>query len=216
MLFPLELFELSAMSAIVPAFIGILCFRKLTMALRIILLLLVVSLVCDYIALRYAEQYGQNSFIINLYILAQTFLVGSYFCYVPVSDKKYLFTHKIILFLTLAGVTLLLVFSDMSNAFNRHAFTLSSFGVLVHCGVFLTDIVRNWLDYPLSKNVNFYVVASLFIYHSSIFVVYLTFGYLNENISEDIWEIKLTSYVFFNFFVSYAYFVRCKFKESNG
>lgn len=204
MLENISFFEISALSASVPLIYGTIYFKKLSLSIRLILCFLAFSLVIDFINFFSAQFLGSNSALINLYIIIQTVLIGLYFNFSPTTDKIISKTHKIIFILFLLAVIIAQLTMNVDPRFNTYAVCISSIGIILHCGAFLVDMMKNDLGSSLIGNQHFFIVSSLLVYHACVFTIFLTFGILDLDLKKEIWNIKLVAYIVFNIFIFIA------------
>lgn len=206
----LSFFEFSAMSAVLPAVYGIINGRKLNTALFYILLLVSLSIVFEILTYTAMFVLGSNNFLINYFIIWQTLLPGLYFVSIEEASPKFRLMHKVILVLSMILVCYLLVIENDLFWISNDALTTSALAILIHCGVFMIDLINNRFDRDLSKYYNFFIVASLFLYYSSVYVIFLTYNVFQTELALKIWNVKLLTYIFLNFFIFYGFYLKVK------
>ena len=200
-------YSISALSAAVPAVYGLLKWRKLTVALKIIVSFVLMFLFFDILTYVMGMLKVSNTDVIHTCLFFQITLGGIYFMNLYSEQKHYVKAHFVIIVLT--GILLFFFITRDSESvrLSTSALTLASASILIHCGIFLIDLIRNKIDEPLENNYNFLIVASLFFYFSSVFVIFLTYNILDsDQITFDFWKVKLATYIFCNLIIFYALF----------
>lgn len=194
-------FEVSAMSAILPLIVGVLSRSKLSKSTLVLIFFIAISFVTDILSFYAALSTGDNSVLVNVYCVVQTFLVGLYFINIPSVGKAVGKWHAILLSGGLIAIVYTYFLLGSVVELNIRAVSISSLFIILHCGLYLIELMRNHIEERLATNPNFFITSSLFIYHSSVITIFLTFGYFDYNVAQDLWNVKLVAYIVFNIFI---------------
>lgn len=191
-------FELSALSVVIPIIYSLFYIKKLSFPIKLILCFLIFSFIIDILNFTIAFNAGINSDLINIYSIGQTLLCGFYFFLIPTNSKLFKNIHLLVVFVFLIAEILTQIFITFSPRFNIYAVCLSSFGIILHSVFYLFDMIRNNREADLQGDPFFTINSSLFIYHSCVFTIFLTFEILEIDLKKEIWNIKLLAYIILN------------------
>jgi len=192
------------MSAILPLIAGIFNFRKLSDSTRIILVFVCISFLIDMLNFIVAQSSGNNSILVNIYSFLQTLFIGYYFLTIPRVGSLFKRWHTVLLCIALIGMVGTHLLSGSIHELNINAVSISSIMILFHSGFYLIELMKFHIDKRLASNPHFFISSSLLIYHSCVIAIFLTYGYFDYDISEDLWYVKLVAYILFNIFIVVA------------
>ncbi len=203
-------FEISALSAMFPIAYGFFRIRHLTIALKILLWFVTTSFLFDVFNLIVSFQAVNNGTIINVYALVQSLFIAFFFLKIPNSRKGFVRWHILVLILALIANIIITVSFGVKPLFNVYSVCISSIGVLLHCGIFLIEYLRYNIENSISDDPYFYSVSSLFIYHSCVFMIFFSFELFNQDVSKELWNVKLAAYMLFNLFILISFITQVK------
>lgn len=207
---PLTLYEISALSAIVPVIIGVSFLKQLDNALRVILFLSLISCMVDLYAIQLVEMGRYNVGLLNAFLPFQLIITLFYFVNLdsisPSIHKKIFYSFFFVSFLVVAFS----VYMFSTEKFNSEILVFSTFGVLYFCFLYYYNLMKNEFDTPLWLSPHFFIVSGLFLYQSSLGALFISFRYFDPDVIPDLWVMKLVGYIFFNVLISYGMFVQRK------
>lgn len=189
-------------SPLIPLFIGLLKYKRLTTFFRIILFSLVASIFTDVFAHYWALKYENNLWVYFTYELGHSTLIALAWLqiteYIAV-DKKFI---KVALWLTLILVTISYInwsTSLLSSAFNILLTLL--FGLQYY----YAKLFREQITYSLYEPI-FLVASAYILYGISVLVFYSAYEMIPRGAIDDLWLYKQFFYLLFNIFLAVGFY----------
>lgn len=145
-----------------------------------------------------------NIFVINFYFIAQTLIIPIIFMSLKWrSEANKVFNSLILLCSFLISTYMLMKFKI--GEYPSIGYALSSFLVILLSGHYIVHETKYNFNQELWRSPWFYVIAGLYIYHSSITIIYLLLFEIGNDIYE-LWPLKMTAYLIHNIFMAMGYY----------
>jgi len=204
--------ELATYSSILPVICGLCCFNKISTQLKAVFYFTIGTLLFDSLLHYLAINKINNSSLIHCYVLFQTIFVG-YFFYL-FNERKSLKKLQIVI-VCFGLLSLLVLYHKYASTvfFITRFAAVSSIFVLCNCLVFFLELMKFRIHEKLYSLSTFYIGSSLFVYHLTVMIIFLTYEKLDPNISDKLWHVKSFAFIILNIFISIAFLNNCKCKR---
>jgi len=176
-----------------------------------LLLLLLVSFVCDVTsnALIFLAGAKNNMVVINTYILLilPSTLPFFYSIYQNKNIRRICVVVFILTFITVAISSTLIKYS---LDFHSLGASVATFGTMIACLLYLTDLAIYSNVSDLSKDSYIYVVTALLVSNAALITHFMSYHTIGQEAHNVLWSVKHFSMIIFHFCIAYTAFTKYK------